>query len=75
MVFYEYLFCLKVASESEGEEKEGDVHVGIATEDGGHDKKRSLGNKGIHKFGAKRIRGCTVTSEKSKHTGKKRRLN
>ena len=69
MVFYGYLFCLKVASEPEDEEKEGDVTVGTATEDGGHDKKRSSGNKGIHKF------GCTVTSEKSKRTGKKRRLN
>ena len=52
MVFYEYLFCLKVASEPEDEEKEGDVTVGTATEDGGHDKKRSSGNKCIHKFGA-----------------------
>ena len=75
MVFYEYLFCLKVASEPEDEEKEGDVTVGTATEDGRYNKKRSSGNKGIHKFGAKKIRGCTVTSEKSKHTGKKRRLN
>ena len=57
MLFYDYLFCLKVVSEPEDEEEEGDVTVGTATEDVGQDKKRCSMNKAIPKFGAKKIHG------------------